>query len=54
MVDMVLIQETKKSSFDEIFVRSIWPEDDLGYTGVEAVGSARGIVVLMEACCLPD
>ncbi|XP_028096430.1 uncharacterized protein LOC114296321 [Camellia sinensis] len=30
-VDMVLIQETKKSSIDERFVRSLWAEDELGY-----------------------
>ncbi|KAL7177287.1 hypothetical protein ACSBR2_030606 [Camellia fascicularis] len=47
-VDMVLIQETKKSSFDEIFVRSIWPEDDLGYIGVDAVGSAGGLLCLWK------
>lgn len=58
MMDMVLIQETKKSSFDEIFVRSIWPEDDLGHIEVDVVGSAGGLLCLwkptifqIEDCC---
>lgn len=48
MMDMVLIQETKKSSFDEIFVRSIWPEDDLGHIEVDVVGSAGGLLCLWK------
>ena len=43
-MDMILLQETKKLSFAELFVRSIWPNDDLGYIGVDAEGSAG-------ACC---
>lgn len=48
MMDMVLIQETKKSSFDEIFARSIWPEDDLGHIEVDVVGSAGGLLCLWK------
>ncbi|XP_028060848.1 uncharacterized protein LOC114264432 [Camellia sinensis] len=47
-VDMVFIQETKKSSIDERFVRSLWAEDELGYMEVDAVGSAGGLLCLWK------
>lgn len=58
MVDMVLIQEAKGSCMDENFVRSLWPEDDLGCIGVDTEGSVGGLLCLwkpevfqIKGCC---
>lgn len=58
-MDMVLLQETKRSSIDRSVVRSLWPSDSVEYMEVDAEGSARGILCicnpmtfsLQECCC---
>ncbi|KAL7186017.1 hypothetical protein ACSBR2_027885 [Camellia fascicularis] len=43
-VDMVLFQETKRSEMIELFVKSLWPEELVGFMVVDAEGSAGGLV----------
>ncbi|XP_028091887.1 uncharacterized protein LOC114292179 [Camellia sinensis] len=58
-VDMVLLQETKRSCMDESGVRSLWPIDSVEFMEVGADGSAGGLLCvwnplifsLKECCC---
>ena len=57
-VDMVLLQETKKSNIDDNVIRSLWPSDSVEYMEVDAEGSAGGILCIwnpmtfsLQKCC---
>lgn len=57
-VDVLLIQETKRSSVDDNFVKSLWPWEELEYMEVGADGSAGGLLCLwnpqifeLKECC---
>lgn len=58
-VDMVLLQETKRSSIDVSVVRSLWPIDSLEFMVVDMDGSSGGLLCiwnpevfsLQECCC---
>ncbi|KAF5934424.1 hypothetical protein HYC85_030595 [Camellia sinensis] len=57
-VDVLLIQETKRSSVDENFAKSLWPWEELEYMEVGADGSAGGLLCLwnpqifeLKECC---
>ncbi|XP_028062050.1 uncharacterized protein LOC114265429 [Camellia sinensis] len=57
-VDMVLLQETKRSNIDDSVVRSPWPSDSVEYMEVDAEGSAGGIQCIwnpmtfsLQKCC---
>lgn len=57
-VDILLVQETKRSSLDERMVRSIWPWDLMEFMLVDAEGSAGGLLSVwnpeafsLEDCC---
>ena len=41
-VDVLLLQETKRSSVDDNFVKSLWPWEEMEYMEVGAEGSAGG------------
>ncbi|GMP35227.1 hypothetical protein CsSME_00007763 [Camellia sinensis var. sinensis] len=57
-VDVLLIQETKRSSVDDNFVKSLWPWEELEYMEVGADRSAGGLLCLwnpqifeLKECC---
>lgn len=57
-VDVLLLQETKKSNIDEIFVRFIWSWEKMEFMAVDSDGSARELlsiwnpnVFLLSDCC---
>ncbi|KAL7248437.1 hypothetical protein ACSBR2_003212 [Camellia fascicularis] len=57
-MDMVLLQETKKSAGDESVVRSLWPFDSMEFMVVDAEGSAGGLLCIwrpevfaLKDCC---
>lgn len=57
-VDMALIQETKRSSINENFVRSCWPGDHMEFMAVDSEGAAGGLLCIWNpvvfqllACC---
>ncbi|KAI7979697.1 putative ribonuclease H protein, partial [Camellia lanceoleosa] len=43
-VDIVLLQETKRSEIDSIMVRSMWPGDKFEFMSVDAIGRAGGLL----------
>lgn len=43
-VDVMFIQETKRSQIDESFVRSIWPWEMMEFAAVDSDGSAGGLL----------
>ncbi|XP_028121762.1 uncharacterized protein LOC114318984 [Camellia sinensis] len=43
-VDVLLLQETKRSNIDEAFSRSIWPWEKMEFMAVDSDGSARGLL----------
>ncbi|XP_028091886.1 uncharacterized protein LOC114292178 [Camellia sinensis] len=47
-VDMVLLQETKRSCMDESGVRSLWPIDSVEFMEVGADGSAGGLLCVWD------
>ncbi|XP_028086229.1 uncharacterized protein LOC114287150 [Camellia sinensis] len=57
-VDVLLLQETKKSSVDEMFVRSVWPWERMAFMAVDSDGSAGGLLSIwntevfqLKECC---
>ncbi|XP_028109972.1 uncharacterized protein LOC114308561 [Camellia sinensis] len=57
-VDMVLLQETKRSSIDDNVIRSLWPSDLVEFMVVDAIGTAGGILCIwnpevfsLKGCC---
>lgn len=45
-VDMVLLQETKRSTIDEKFVRSIWGREQMDFMTVDSTGAAGGLLCI--------
>lgn len=45
-VDVLLIQESKRGSVDDSFVRSLWPLEEMGFVEVDAEGSAGGLICI--------
>ncbi|CAL5381702.1 unnamed protein product [Camellia sinensis] len=45
-VDMVLLQETKRSTIDEKFVRSIWGREQMDFMAVDSAGAAGGLLCI--------
>ncbi|XP_028072087.1 uncharacterized protein LOC114274386 [Camellia sinensis] len=43
-LDMLMLQETKKTNVDEIFVKSMWPIHSLQFLAVDSVGNAGGLL----------
>ncbi|KAL7170415.1 hypothetical protein ACSBR2_035345 [Camellia fascicularis] len=43
---MVLLQETKRSTIDEKFVRSIWSRDPMDFMAVDSEGVAGGLLCI--------
>ncbi|XP_028104164.1 uncharacterized protein LOC114303229 [Camellia sinensis] len=58
-VDIILLQETKKSKISISLIRSMWPGDRFEFLAVDAVGRAGGLLCiwnpavfqLMDSCC---
>ncbi|KAF5931642.1 hypothetical protein HYC85_027813 [Camellia sinensis] len=58
-VDVLLLQESKRSSVDASFVKSIWPYEEMEFMGVDSEGSAGGLLSiwrpevfkLTDCCC---
>ncbi|XP_028098166.1 uncharacterized protein LOC114297885 [Camellia sinensis] len=57
-VDMAMLQETKKSEVDDIFVRSLWPNESMEFMGVDAEDSAGALLCIwkpevfaLKDCC---
>ncbi|XP_028125261.1 uncharacterized protein LOC114322196 [Camellia sinensis] len=58
-IDMVLLQETKQSSTNILWVKSIWPRDKFEFMAVDAEGLAGGLICiwdpdffhLSDCCC---
>ncbi|XP_028083295.1 uncharacterized protein LOC114284558 [Camellia sinensis] len=58
-VDVLLLQETKKSSTEEMFVRSFWPWERMEFMAVDSEASAGGLLSiwnpevfqLLDCCC---
>ncbi|XP_028057423.1 uncharacterized protein LOC114261349 [Camellia sinensis] len=57
-LDMLLLQETKKSNVDDLLVKSLWPFDFLQFLIVDSVGSAGSLLCVwnpgvfqMSECC---
>lgn len=57
-IDVLLLQEIKRCSVDENFVKSLWPWEEMGYMEAGAEGSAGGIlclwnpeIFLLKECC---
>ncbi|XP_028091888.1 uncharacterized protein LOC114292180 [Camellia sinensis] len=56
---MALLQETKRTSIDEEFVRSCWPVEKMEFMAVDSVGAAGGLLCiwnpdvfqLVDCCC---
>ncbi|GMP72029.1 hypothetical protein CsSME_00030218 [Camellia sinensis var. sinensis] len=45
-VDIVLLQETKKTTMDSALVRSLWPGDLFDFMGADAIGQAGGLLCI--------
>lgn len=43
-VDVLLLQETKRSNVDEMFVKSVWPFELMQFMAVDSEGSAGGLL----------
>ncbi|CAL5339220.1 unnamed protein product [Camellia sinensis] len=43
-IDILLLQESKRSSVDSSFVKSMWPWESLQFMAVDSEGSARGLL----------
>lgn len=57
-IEVLLIQETKRSNIDDGFIKSLWPTEDVGFLEVGAEGSAGGLLCLwnpevfeLKECC---
>ncbi|KAL7169161.1 hypothetical protein ACSBR2_034241 [Camellia fascicularis] len=58
-IEIVLIQETKKTEISESFVRSLWPGDQMEFMAVNALGNSSGLLcnwkpeafTMSECCC---
>ena len=57
-IDMVLIQETKKTSMDRRFVQSMWSGNNFEFIEVDAIRRSGGILCIwnselfsMRECC---
>ncbi|XP_028058334.1 uncharacterized protein LOC114262180 [Camellia sinensis] len=57
-IEVLLLQETKRSSIDDLFIKSLWPGEDVGFLEVGAEGSAGGLLCLwnpevfeLRECC---
>ncbi|XP_028090751.1 uncharacterized protein LOC114290933 [Camellia sinensis] len=58
-VDVLLLQETKRSTLDEFFVKTILPYEEMDFLGVDPDGSAGGLLCiwrpnvfqLKDCCC---
>ena len=56
--DMVFFQESKQSDISIMFVKSLWPGDDIDFKVVDSDGAARGLlciwktsVINLTQCC---
>ncbi|XP_028072866.1 uncharacterized protein LOC114275081 [Camellia sinensis] len=47
-VDIALFQETKKAELSEEVVRSVWAKEKMEYMGVDAEGSAGGLLCIWD------
>ncbi|XP_028083438.1 uncharacterized protein LOC114284690 [Camellia sinensis] len=47
-IDMALIQETKQSSTNILWVKSIWPRDKFEFMAVDAEGLAGGLICIWD------
>ncbi|XP_028105623.1 uncharacterized protein LOC114304685 [Camellia sinensis] len=57
-VDVLFLQETKRSSMDDHFVKTIWPYEELEFLLVDLEGSAGGLLCIwkpqvfeLKGCC---
>lgn len=57
-IEVLLIQETKRSNIDDGFIKFLWPTEDVGFLEVGAEGSAGGLLCLwnpevfeLKECC---
>lgn len=55
---MLMLQETKKTNTDEIFVTSMWPLDSMQFLAMNSVGSVWGLLYVwnptifkISECC---
>lgn len=46
--NLVLIQETKRDTFDSSIIRALWSSKDIGWTFVEAYGKTGGILTMWD------
>lgn len=46
--NMVLIQETKRDSFDIDFIKSLWSSKDMGWVFVEAYGKSGEMFTMWD------
>ncbi|XP_028074327.1 uncharacterized protein LOC114276707 [Camellia sinensis] len=57
-IDVVLLQETKKSSMDEEFIKQMWPFEKMEFMGKDAEGTTGGLLCIwnpdrfrLKECC---
>ena len=46
--NLVLIQETKRDSFDPNFIKLLWSSKDVGWIFIEAYGKSGGILTMWD------
>ena len=46
--DLILIQKTKRDSFDRAFIKSLWSSKGVGWYCVEAKGRSGGILTMWD------
>ncbi|XP_028086954.1 uncharacterized protein LOC114287711 [Camellia sinensis] len=47
-IDMVLMQETKRSSLNNLVARSLWPREKMEIMAVDAIGAAGGLLCIWD------
>lgn len=45
-LDFVLLQETKKAEISELFVRSLWPGNQMEFMAMDAIGNTGGLLCI--------
>lgn len=60
-VDIVLLQETKRGSMEEEFIKLMWPFEKMEFMGVDAEGTAGGLLCIwnpdrfrLKECCTQE
>lgn len=48
ILDVILIQESKKEEFDALFIKSLWSSKDIGWDFFESFGTLGGMLIMWD------